>query len=385
MTTLRTLLLLVIIAFSTAYDAFAQARWTPERAAAWHKERGWLAGSNFIPSTAINQLEMWQADTFDAATIDRELAWAEGLGFNSMRVFLHDLLWKQDAEAFLQRIDRFLGIADKHHIGVMLVFFDGVWDPRPELGTQRPPKPHVHNSGWVQSPGSAILGDPNRHAELRPYVQGVLRRFRNDKRIHAWDLFNEPDNENTDSYGKQELKNKSDMSLALVRSVFAWAREINPDQPLTVGLWRGEDFSAAGPKTQVARVALEESDVISFHVYDDAKEVEKRIAILRKHGRPLLCTEYLARSAGSTIQAVLPVLKANGVGAYTWGLVDGKTQTIYPWSSWTKPFTAPPAVWHHDLFRANGTPFDEAEIRLIRSLTGRKEPQQEVGAASSRR
>jgi hypothetical protein len=372
MTTYRNVLLLVIIAFSTAQHAFAQTRWTRERAAAWHQEKGWLVGSNFIPSTAINQLEMWQAETFDEATIDRELAWAEGLGFNSMRVFLHDLLWKQDSEAFLQRIDRFLSIADRHHIGVMLVLFDGVWDPRPEPGKQRAPKPHVHNSGWVQSPGAAILGNPRRHAELRPYVQGVMRRFRTDQRVHAWDVFNEPDNQNTDAYRKQELADKSGMALALLRSVLAWAREINPDQPLTVGLWRDEDFSDAGPKTAVARVALEESDVISFHAYNDAPGVEKRIAVLRRQGRPLLCTEYLARSFGSTIQAVLPALKANDVGAYTWGLVDGKTQTIYPWSSWTRPFTAAPPVWHHDLFRANGTPFDDSEIRLIRSLTGKQ-------------
>jgi hypothetical protein len=368
---LRTVLLLLIVTLPTAQLAFGQGRWTPERAAAWHKEKGWLAGSNFIPSTAINQLEMWQADTFDEATIDRELGWAEGLGFNSMRVFLHDLLWKQDSNAFLQRIDRFLSIADRHKIGVMLVFFDGVWDPRPELGKQRPPRPHVHNSGWVQSPGAAILADPKRHDELRPYVQGVLRRFRTDKRVQAWDLFNEPDNDNTDAYGKQELADKSAKALVLLRSVFAWAREINPEQPLTVGLWRGEDFSEAGPKTEVGRFALEQSDVISFHAYNDAKGVEQRIAALRRHGRPLLCTEYLARSFGNTIQAVLPILKKNNVGAYTWGLVDGKSQTIYPWSSWTKPFTAPPPVWHHDLFRADGTPYDESEIRLIRSLTGK--------------
>ena len=369
---IRYLVLLAVVALSSGQRAYAQARWTPERAAAWHKARGWLAGSNFIPSTAINQLEMWQADTFDEATIDRELAMAEGLGFTSMRVFLHDLPWKQDSAGFVQRIDRFLGIADRHHIGVMLVLLDGVWDPHPAVGPQRPPTPHVHNSGWVQSPGAEILGNPQRHTELRPYIQGVLRRFAKDKRVHAWDLFNEPDNKNTDAYGKQELANKSEMALVLLRSVFGWARDVNPDQPLTVGLWRDEDFSDEGPKTPVARVALEQSDVISFHAYNDANGVEKRIAALRRHGRPLLCTEYLARSFGSTIQTVLPVLHAKDVGAYTWGLVAGKTQTIYPWSSWTKPFSAEPPVWHHDLFRRDGTPFDEAEVRVIRSLTTKK-------------
>src|SRR3954454_17206820 len=130
---------LMLLALPHAAAQPAPTRWTTERAAAWHQAHGWLAGSNFIPSTAINQLEMWQADTFDAATIDRELGWAEGLGFNSMRVFLHDLLWKQDSKAFLQRIDQFLGIADRHHIGIVFALLDGVWDPRPGLGPQHPP------------------------------------------------------------------------------------------------------------------------------------------------------------------------------------------------------------------------------------------------------
>jgi hypothetical protein len=372
MKTLRPVLLLAVLALWPVHDALAQVRWTPERAAAWHKEKGWLVGANFIPSSAINQLEMWQADTFDAATIDRELGWAAGLGFNSMRVFLHDLLWTHDSAAFLGRVDRFLQIADRHQIGVMFVLLDGVWDPNPRLGPQPAPKPHVHNPGWVQSPGAEILRDPRRHDELRPYVQGVIRRFGTDTRVQAWDLFNEPDNLNADAYRAQEIPNKAEMAVALLRKVFAWAREVNPGQPLTAAPWRGEDFTDAGPKTAFGRVALEESDVVSFHAYTDAATLAKRIAVLRRYGRPLLCTEYLARSFGSTIQTALPVMMAGDVGAYTWGLVAGKTQTIYPWSSWTKPFTAEPAVWHHDLFRRDGTPFDEAELKVIRSLTGRK-------------
>ena len=362
---------LALITSLCASAAYAQQRWTPERAAAWQKEKGWLVGANFIPGTAINQLEMWQAETFDPATIDRELGWAAGLGFNNMRVFLHDLLWKQDSAAFIRRIEQFLEIADRHRIGVMFVLFDGVWDPNPKLGLQRAPKPHVHNSGWVQGPGAEILRDPARHDELRPYVQGILKRFGTDRRVHAWDLFNEPDNLNSDAYRGQEIPNKAEMSLALTRKVFAWAREVNPSQPLTVGPWRGEDFTEAGPKTPVGRLALDESDVISFHAYTDAVGLAKRIAALRRYGRPLLCTEYLAREFGSTIPAVLPVFRAADVGAYTWGLVAGKTQTIYPWSSWTKPFTAEPPVWHHDLFRADGSAFDDRELKIIRSLTGR--------------
>ena len=149
-----------LIGCSTAHrNALAprDRQWTPTEAQAWQSSQPWLVGCNFMPSTAINQLEMWQTDTWDPATIDRELGWAANLGFTSIRVFLHDLLWQQDKKGFLERMDQFLALAAKHRIGVMFVLFDGVWDPFPKLGKQREPRPHVHNSGWVQSPGAKDL------------------------------------------------------------------------------------------------------------------------------------------------------------------------------------------------------------------------------------
>src|SRR2546425_2389935 len=155
----------ILVFLTLAPLAHAREKWSPEQAQAWGKQMPWLVGCNFGPSTAINQLEMWQADTFDLKTIDRELGWAESLGFNSVRVFLHDLLWKQNSEDFLKRMDQFLAVADKHHIGVDFVLFYSVSDPHPKLGPQREPKPGLHNSGWVQSPGAEIIGDPLRHDE----------------------------------------------------------------------------------------------------------------------------------------------------------------------------------------------------------------------------
>src|SRR5689334_745650 len=181
----------------------AREQWAPQQASTWYQSKHWLVGCNFSPSTAINQLEMWQADTFDPATIDRELGWAEGLGFNSVRVFLHHLPYEQDAPGFLGRIDKVLEIADRHHIGVMFVLFDSVWDPHPKLGKQRAPKAGLHNSGWVQSPGALDLKNPAKQAVLEAYVKGVIGRFKDDPRVHAWDLYNEPDNTNGNSYGAQ--------------------------------------------------------------------------------------------------------------------------------------------------------------------------------------
>ena len=184
------------------------ARWSEAQANAWYAQQPWLVGADFFPSTAINELEMWQADTYDPATIDRELGWAEGIGMNTMRVFLHNLLWEQDAAGFKKRIDDFLTIAARHHIRPVFVLFDSCWDPLPKLGPQQPPIPGVHNSGWVQSPGAEALDDEAEYPRLKTYVQGVMGAFANDPRILAWDLWNEPDNEGGGDYAKLEPKNK---------------------------------------------------------------------------------------------------------------------------------------------------------------------------------
>jgi hypothetical protein len=310
---------------------------------------------------------MWQAETFDPETIDRELSWAASLGFNSMRVFLHHLAWEQDREGFLSRVERFLEIADEHGMGVMLVLLDGVWDPHPRLGKQREPRPHVHNSGWVQSPGRDVLGEPARHDELRPYVHGVIRRFRDDPRVHVWDLFNEPDNRNEGSYGESELPDKAEKAAMLLEKVFAWAREADPSQPLTAGVWIGP-WPEEKPLLPIERLMLEESDVVSFHSYGALDAVKERIDQLRRQDRPILCTEYMARPQGSRFDPILETFGQEKIAAYNWGLVAGKTQTIYPWDSWRVRYDGPPKIWFHDIFRADGTPFDTEEVQYIRSV-----------------
>ena len=325
-----------------------------------------------MPSTAVNQLEMWQADTYDEATIDRELGWAADLGFNTMRVFLHDLLWKEDAEAFLGRIDAFLAVADRHGIAVMLVFFDGVWNPEPVVGAQPDPIPHVHNSQWVQGPGAEILGDFERHDELEPYVKGVVGRFRSDPRVLAWDLFNEPDNPNILSYLDVELPaaTKDPAAEELLRKAFGWARSVDPIQPITAGVWQGQ-WADPEMLSPINEMMLNESDVVSFHSYEPAGSVRTLVADLQQYGRPVLCTEYMARSVGSTFQTILPIFDEENIGAYNWGLVTGRTQTIYTWLSWLTMDPADADPWFHDIFHPDGAPYDPEEIALIRELTGR--------------
>ena len=361
-------------------SAEAKEQWTPEKAKSWYDGQPWRVGANFIPSTAINQLEMWQAETFDPQTIDRELGWAAAAGMNTMRVYLHDLLWQQDAEGFIKRIEDYLKIGDKHGIKTMFVLFDAVWDPNPVLGKQQAPKPHVHNSGWVQSPSIEVLKDPKQLAELASYVTGIIETFKDDKRVLMWDLYNEPGNANQSTYGDKDAKNKEELSLRLLELAFGWARQINPSQPLTTGVWVGEDWRKDGELSPLNRYILEHSDILTFHSYVGLEKTKTSVEFLKSWSRPILCTEYMARTSGCTFAQHLPYFKEQNIGAIHWGLVAGKTQTQYPWKSWREPFTEEPTLWHHDVFRPDGTPFDAAEVTLFQKLTG-KQPAEKIQPA----
>jgi hypothetical protein len=367
---LPVLLFLIGGAFSQMHAA-APARWSEAKAQQWYAAQPWLVGANFIPANAINQLEMWQAESFDPAEIDKELGWAEGLGMNTMRVFLHDQLWQQNAPGFQKRIDTFLGIAAKHHIKPMFVLFDSCWDPEFKLGPQRPPIPGVHNSGWVQSPGAKALEDAADYPRLKAFVQGVVGAFANDDRILAWDLWNEPDNEGGGDYAKLEPKNKEELVARLLPQVFAWAREEHPVQPLTSPLWHGPRWDDAAELNAVERTQIQESDVISFHDYGWPEKFAARVHELEQYHRPLICTEYMARPMGSTFDAILPLTKQLHVAAINWGFVQGKSQTYIPWDSWKRPYVEEqPPVWFHDVLYPDGRPYREREAEILREETG---------------
>ena len=344
----------IIIIFSTLFITKVEGQvrlWPEKQAIVWCKSQGWLTGADFIPSSAINQLEMWQADSFDAATIDRELGYAEGIDMNTVRVFLHHKAWQEDQRGFIRRVDVFLGICQKHHIKPMLVFFDDCWSPTYTEGTQPAPKPGIHNSGWLQDPGQYYYSEPKLADTLEAYVKDVMETFKDDKRILLWDLYNECGN-----------NGHLDQSFDLLQKVFAWAREVNPDQPLTVGYWISQ-----GKFGQINAFILSHSDVITYHCYEDAEQHQLRIDMLKAYGRPLICTEYMARKRNSTFFSIMPLLKAQNIGAINWGLVDGKTQTKYAWDE-PSPDGSEPKLWFHDIFHKDGTPYDVNETDFIKSL-----------------
>jgi hypothetical protein len=340
-----------------------------EQARTWYSDQPWLVGCNFIPSTAINQLEMWQAETFDRETIDRELRWAAGLGMNSARVFLHDLLWHADPDGFRERIDAFLTIAAKHGISTMFVFFDDCWHGGARLGPQPQPVPGRHNSGWLQAPGHSVVASRSALPRLEAYVRGVVGAFADDNRVVAWDIYNEitngflpgqalaeGDREGAYEAALRKRAARMPLHLELLDLAFEWARSQKPSQPLTAGLFL--------PDRELNEHLASLSDVVSFHCYEDSERLAALIARLRRHDRPLLCTEYMARTRGSDFRMVLPVFKRERIGCYNWGLVNGKTQTHISW-------TGESDRWFHDILHADGTPYDESEVAFIREQTRR--------------
>ncbi len=372
-TTFTPLALLALMARAPAQVEGIPGRWPVEKARTWYDRQPWLVGCNYIPATAINQLEMWQADTFDPATIEKELDWAKGLGFNTLRVYLHDLLWGQDADGLYRRMDRFLDICTARGIRVLFVFFDDCHRPDPKLGTQPLPVREFHNSGWVKSPATELLvryhdgkATGAEKKRLQGYVQETMRRFADDGRVLAWELYNEPG------------RSAGQKSVPLLTDAWRWARQVAPSQPIC--------SSAEGSKGRVfVNIARANSDVISFHCYDD-RRLELTIKAYERTGRPAMCTEYMARPR-STFKKSLPILKKHRVAAYNWGFVSGKTGTIWPWSSRkgkdvyalraagavVRPGEKfpEPMVWFHDIYRIDGTPYSADEIALIRKMTAR--------------
>jgi len=329
----------------------AQQKWSAQKAHVWYAKQGWLRGCNFQPSTAINQLEMFQAATFDTATINRELGWAADLGFNVMRVYLHHLLWTADREGFKKRLDTYLDISTRHGIKTLFVFFDDCWNDTAWVGKQPDPKPGVHNSGWVRDPGTMIYTHLDTMPVLEAYVKDVLSTFKHDDRILLWDLYNEPGNNR--QFGK---------SMPLLKKVFQWAREVNPSQPVSAGVWNnGPEFR------ELNKFQLENSDIITYHNYAYIDDHRHTIDTLKKYGRPMICTEYMARRNGSLFQLIMPLLKKENVGAINWGFVSGKTNTIFAWDT-PMPDGKEPQLWFHDIYRKDRTPFSKDEVMFIKQL-----------------
>ena len=348
------------------------SKWSIEKSQKWYDQNNWIVGCNYLPSNAINQLEMFQKETFDEEINKKELSWARQLGFNSVRVYLHDLLWA-DPIGFSERLNILLDICASLEIKPLLVLFDDCHRPYPKLGIQPKPVAGVHNSGWKQSPGMAIVNSIHEEQlnnieiiRLKKFVTEILSNFKDDERILMWDIYNEP--------GQFGI---GDKSLTLLELTWEWAYEVRPSQPLTACL----DGSVGEGNI---KLNAENSDIITFHTYEGEK-LQETIDKLKVYKRPLICTEYMAREFGSTFEFSLPIFKENNIGCYNWGLVAGKSQTHFGWSTILDlqkkkeggkfledgDDIPEPEIWFHDILRKDGTAYNEKEVEFIKAITAR--------------
>lgn len=333
--------------------------WSKEKSWEWYRKKPYIIGCNFLPSTAVNSTEMWAKETFDAETIEKELRWAQNIGYNNIRVFIQYILFESEKEELFQNIKKLLEIASNLNISVTPVLFDdcAFSDLEPYLGKQNEPKYLVHNSGWTPSPGKQLTDDFTKYHLLKNYVKEVIEEFKDDTRILMWDLYNEPGN------SKRGAK-----SLYLLEKAFEWARQINPTQPLTAGVWGFENGEIEPSTLFVDLKSLELSDVITIHHYGNEDQVELSLKHYGELGYPIICTEWMARvHLSSYIEEILPLFYKKGVGAFNWGLVNGKTQTHIPWN-YDKSL-GEPKTWFHDILHKDGTPYNKEELLVIKNIS----------------
>ena len=329
-------------------------RWTCESVNQWWQKQEWPVGVNYVASDAVNDIEMWMDSTFNAPLIEKELKIAAGLHLNSVRVFLSYAVWYNEKERFLGNFETFLRIADSCGIRVMPILFDDCafdFGSEPVYGPQPEPVYGVHNSRWVPSPGFAVQDDPSETASCEAYVRAVIGSHRDDSRILVWDLYNEPGN-----------TGRGDKALPLLQNAFRWARDCKPAQPLTAGIW-------AYNGNNVEKFCLDESDILSMHTYCPIERTLELLAMLEAQNRPVLVTEWLHRPAGNTIENHLPVFAERKIGAWQWGMIQGRTQTNLSWKTMNGGMPEPePALWQHDLLFPDGTPYRPEELELIATL-----------------
>ena len=333
-------------------SAQKEGQWSVEKINQWYADVGAIKGFNYLPATAVNDIDMWQESSFDPETIAKELKLAHESGYNSVRVFLHYLVWKEQKKSFKQNIETFLKIAESNKITVMFILFDDCNAPgqAPFIGEQKAPELGHHNSRWVACPGLDVVDDLSQFADYESYLKDIVSTYKDDDRIIAWDLYNEPGNTGVGMRSK-----------GLLLNAFKWAREVNPSQPLTVGAWNLDHL-----EDEMSQIMMSHSDFVTFHSYKDIEDLKNRITVCQRFNRPIINTEWLRRQAGNTFELVLPVFKENKIGWYHWGLVQGKTQTWLHWIS--SADNVKDAPWQHDMFTPDHKPYKPTEIEMVKGF-----------------
>ena len=351
-------------------------KWSKEKANEWYKSLPWLRGSNFIGSDCANRFDMWQS--YDSEkhleTADRELALAKDIGFNTIRIWLIFEAWLGEPEFFMDILEKYIALADKHGQYVMPVLTSEEDLPRGEFSDFVPKKIGKQDYALGYHQGRFPLSEEEKQKKEYHYAQSpilrdkfwemiknVVTKYAHDKRIVCWNVYNEPGI----TLGQD--------SIPILETMFETVRACDPEQPVTADVWRSPlNDKLRSPEEERA---LELSDIISFHSYSKLPKFCNTVDQLRMYGRPMICTEWLHRINHNNVYDIYPLMYMLGIGNLCWGFVVGKTQTNEPWDVMWEQYYDPECQvdydftkWQHDLFRPNLRPYDPHEIEIIKQF-----------------
>ncbi len=353
-----------------------KTQWSAESANRWYEKLPWLRGCNFIGSDCANRFDMWQSYRAreKLLTAERELALCQELGFNTVRIWIIFEAWLNEPEFFMEMLESYLTLCADHKLSVMLCLTNEEDLPRGEfeafegrkVGEQEYALGY-HQGRFPESPKAAAR--PRWHYAQSPklapafwqMIREIVTRYAEDERILCWNVYNEPG------------AALDEACVPILERMFQVVRSLDPSQPLTADVWRGlgdNDW----PLHREEAIALQNSDIISFHNYQPFPEFCKAVDQFRTHGRPLFCTEWLHRICHNEVRDTYPLMYIANIANYCWGFVVGKTQTNEPWELTWEQYENPDiptdydfTKWQHDLFRPSLRPYDPRETELIRT------------------
>ena len=348
-------------------------KWSKERAWEWYNSRPWIRGCNYMSADCVNRVDMWQALHFDKiyAQTEEELKIMQELGFNSVRLILEYVVWKEEHDSFLERFEKYLALYHKYGISCMIVLANDCMPPKTELWKMPYVGEQTYDIGYHggrkhsqhgRHEGPAphyYFDDPELCEDYFRMVTEIVTKYKDDPRILMWDLFNEPGNSRREA-----------ITMPYLVRMFETVRAIDPIQPLSVAAWwfDPDDFHTS----EVNQYALDNSDIITYHNYGSYEEHIKVIKYLKSYGRPIINTEWLARITGNTVFDNFPLFYLENIGCYNWGFVAGKYQTYEPYEFHWQWYADDPKApidftkWFHDLIRPSGRPYDPRETELIK-------------------
>ena len=349
-------------------------QWSKERAWEWYNSRPWIRGCNYLPANCVNRIEMWQEYNSDKVfeTMEEEFKLIQSIGYNSIRVIIEFLVWDKEHDGYMERFERFLTLANKYGISVMLVLANDCMRPKgyevDKLGEQ-PCDWGYHGGrkmsqhGIFNAMGHHYLDEPETAPRFFAMIREFVEKYKNDERINIWNVYNEVGN-----------SNRREVTLPNLKKIFEICREIDPIQPLTceTASYYGGDFFET---CEVEKYGVLNSDIISFHNYGSYESNIRTIKNLKKFGRPLINSEWLARCLNNNVEELFPLYYLEKVGCYNWGLVGGKAQYYEPWNSTWENYEKNPDLkwdftkWFHDLFRLNHRPYNPKEIEIIKKYS----------------